>query len=59
MAIVILIKKFCRLRKNTRVVEKGGRPLITPPHTGSKSSASPDAKRQLNAVFGAKCWEKY
>ena len=32
-------------------MEKGGRPLITPPHQGPKASASSDCKRQLNATL--------
>ena len=34
-----------------QITEKGGRPLITPPHQGPRASASSDSKRQLNATF--------
>ena len=34
-----------------RIMEKGGRPLITPPHQGPRASTSSDCKRQLNATL--------
>ena len=45
-----ITEKFCHANSGEiQITEKGGRPLITPPHQGPKASASSDCKRQLNA----------
>ena len=47
-----ITEKVCHANsRKIRITEKGGRPLITPPHQGPRASTSSDCKRQLNATL--------